>query len=125
MNFKSLLLFAWTIWSSIAFAGDTAPGFETQDLEGTTTHFNGSLTTSSVAVPSSATTTISELLFKCPYQTPTTRNCQISFDGGATFFTIDVGEFIAWSPKGKIKQVYVKSGTAGTTYIMVINRETY
>jgi hypothetical protein len=122
---RAVALILALVFATVADAVDTAPGFETQDLEGTTAHFNGSLTTSSVAVPTTGTTIISELLFKCPYQTPTTRNCQISFDGGTTFFTIDVGEFIAWSVKGRRTQVHVKSNTASTSYIMVINREGY
>lgn len=108
-----------------ALGADAAPGFEIEDLNGTTTHFSGTLTTSNVSLPASATTVISELIFKCPYQTPTSRTCLISFDGGTNFFALAVGEFIGWTPKGRIRQVVVKSNTAGTTYDMVMNREAY
>lgn len=125
--------FLWVVLASMAgvlvapasFSADAPPGFEIQDLDGTTTHFSGTLLTTNTAIPGSATTVISELIFKCPYQTPTSRTCQISFDGGTSFFTLGVGEFIGWTPKGRIKQVHIKSNTSGTTYDLIINREAY
>lgn len=106
-------------------SAEISPGFEMQDLIGQTKHYNGTISTSPTTLPAVADKTISEVIFKCPYQTPQTKTCSISFDGGTTYFTLAVGEFLGWSVKGEIEQVKIKGSTSGVTYDMLINYEEY
>jgi len=99
------------------------PSMEGQDLDGTTTHFNGTVGTTAIALPTVAGAVISEVLFKCPAQTPTTTKCLLSFDGGTLFVTLSQGEFIGWSTKGYLRQIHIKGSAAGVSYEMVMNRE--
>ena len=104
-------------------AADREPGFEMQDLSGESKHFNGTVGTTPISIPSSPDKVISEVLFKCPAKQTGTRNCFISFDAGTTFFDLEEGEYVAWSYKGRQKQIQVKGSAAGTAYQVLINFE--
>jgi hypothetical protein len=105
------------------FAADEEPSMEVQDLSGSTFHYSGTANTTATTIPAVANKIISEVFFKCDYQTPTTKLCQISFDNGANYLSIAIGESIAWSAKGRIKQIKVKASTTGVTYQGLINYE--
>jgi hypothetical protein len=107
-----------------AFCADTNPGFEQQDLYGSTVNYSSTVGTSEVNIPSSPNKVISEIFFKCPSQTPATIKCFISFDG-TTFMTILPGESLGWSVKGLKKQIKIKGNQAGVLYEAVINYEEY
>lgn len=120
-----LVLTCVTPVAQVAFSADLLPAFETQDLDGGTTHYNGTVGTSAIAIPTVAGNIISEVVIKCPFQTPTTKKLLVSFDGGTTFFTLDPGEFIGWSVKGSRRQIHIKGGVAGVSYDVLLNREAY
>lgn len=120
----SLMLAAFLLFSD-SRAADIYPGFETQDLTGSTVHYNGTMGTSNVAIPTVADKVMAEVLVKCPYQTPLSVECYVSFDSGTTFFTLGVGEYLGWSLKGNIKQIYIKGSTAGVAYQIIANYEDY
>jgi hypothetical protein len=123
-KFVLFLLLSLFFYSDICFSADIGVGFEMQDLEGSTINYSGTVGTSYVSLPASADKNISEILFKCPYQTPMTIRCQISFDT-ATYFDLMPGEFIGWSAKGFKKQVRVKGNQAGVLYQAIINYEAW
>jgi hypothetical protein len=107
------------------FAADEESSMETQDLAGSTSHFSGTANTTSVTIPAVANKVISEVFFKCDNQTPIAKQCLISFDAGVSWLSLGIGEAIAWSAKGRIKQIRVKASTAGVTYQGLINYEAY
>lgn len=119
------LICAMLLWAPAALAVDLMPAFELQDLDGSTAHFSGTVGTSAIALPTVAGNIISEVVIKCPFQTPVTKTLKVSFDGGTSFFTLDPGEFIGWSAKGSLRQIYIKGGVAGVTYDILLNREGY
>jgi hypothetical protein len=110
---------------SFLFAADQESAMETQDLSGSTSHFSGTIGTTSTTIPAVANKVISEVFFKCDNQTPIAKQCLISFDAGVSWLSIGIGEAIAWSVKGRIKQIRVKASTAGVTYQGLINYEAY
>lgn len=97
---------------------------ETQDLIGTTAHYNGIVGTTQINIPTTAGNVISEVLLKCPAQSGQ-KQCFISFDGGTNFFTLEEGEFIGWAYKGEQKQVQIKGSAASTEYQIIVNFEDY
>jgi hypothetical protein len=122
-TFMFLLFIAHlTLMSDFLLGADVSPGFEIQDLAGSTVNYAGTVGTSSINLPTSADKNISEVLFRCPYQTPMTIRCQVSFDG-TTYFDLLPGEFMAWSIKGFKKQIKIKANQAGVSYQTIINYE--
>jgi hypothetical protein len=108
-----------------SFCADEEPSSEIQDLSGSTAHFSGTASTSVTTIPAVANKIISEVFYKCDTQTPITKLCLISFDNGTSWLSLSVGEAIAWSVKGRIKQIKVKASTTGVTYQGLINYETH
>jgi hypothetical protein len=107
-----------------AFSADTSPGFEQQDILGSTINYQTTVGTSAVNIPTSANKVISEIFFKCSSQTPSTIRCYISFDG-TTYLTLLPGEAIGWSVKGLKTQLKIKGNQAGVLTESVINYEEY
>jgi hypothetical protein len=118
------LVAAVAICPAVVFCAEELPGFETQDITGSTLNYSGTVGVSAINIPTSANKVISEVLFKCPYQTPLTIRCQISFDG-TTYFDLMPGEFIGWSTKGFMKQFKVKANQAGVSYQAIVNYENW
>lgn len=102
---------------------DELPQFENKDIYGTTTQYQGTVGVTAIAFPSVASTAIVECLVRCPGQSPNTKRLLYSFDGGITFGTLSPGEFIGWSLKGEIKQIYIKGNVANVSYEVILNRE--
>jgi hypothetical protein len=103
---------------------DESPTFESTDLEGASTHFNGTVGTSPIAIPSSTSgTPIAEVLIHNPPSNAHGKLVLISLDGGAGYMTIENKTYIGWSAKGSIKQVFLKGSTSGVNYELVLNRE--
>jgi hypothetical protein len=119
---KYLLLLLFLSLPALAQTGS----FETEDLQGSTTHFNGTVGTTAVQVPAVAGNIISEVLIHCPLQTPKTKKCLVSLDGSGTgFLTLEQGTILGWATKGEIKQIDIKGNEAGVDYEIVLNRETW
>lgn len=121
---KIIFILSLILCSDICFSGDEYPGFEIQDLTGSTINYSGTITATPINLPTTASKVISEVLYHCPFQTPQTLRCLISFDG-VTYFTLAPGEFIGWSAKGFIRQIKVKGNTSGVTYEAIINYENW
>jgi hypothetical protein len=103
---------------------DESPSFEQADLEGATTHFNGTVGTSAIAVPASTSgTAIAEALVRCPLSNLKSNRLSISFDGGNGFLILSPGEYVGWSVKGLQKQLFVKGNVSGVGYEAILNRE--
>lgn len=122
MIFKLFIL--WLLICPASFGADQAPGFEIQDLTGATINYSGTIGTSPTNIPTTANKTISEVIFKCPYQTPVTIRCSISFDG-SIYFDLMPGEVIGWSAKGYKKQIQIKANQAGVSYQAIVNYEAW
>jgi hypothetical protein len=96
-------------------------GENAQDF-GTTLQLAGSVGLTSTAFPTVAGDPIATLLIRCPTQSPTTRRLYYSFDD-VTFHELAPGEFIGWSLKGNLTQIYLKGNVAGVNYEVTLNRE--
>ena len=102
---------------------DAAPQFETEDLLGTTSQYSGVVGVSPVTIPASAGTVIAEALVRCVSSNLITKSLSVSFDGGTTYLVLTPGEFIGWSLKGGVTQLYIKGSVASVAYEIVLNRE--
>jgi hypothetical protein len=96
--------------------------FETTDRVGTTTHFNGTATTSPALVPASAGDSIAEVLIRNLLTNPTANKLEVSFDG-IEYFTLNRSEHIVWGVKGNLTQIYVRSTSGTADYQIIMNRE--
>jgi len=101
---------------------DIAPQFETQDLDGTTDHFNGTVNTTPINVPSVAGGVIAEVMLHVPRQ-PGSAIIEISFDGGVSYFEVEERNTIVVPTKGGITQIKIKSGGGTRSYQIIMNRE--
>lgn len=98
--------------------------FETQDLDGQTIHYDGFVGTTPVAIPTVANKIIAEFFIENPIDnTPATETLSFSCDGGITYTALKIGESMIWTPKGRIKQLYIKGNTASVDYKMIVNYE--
>lgn len=103
---------------------DAPIDFEQRDTEGETVHQNGTVGTSAIAVPTTATGVIDEVNLECMETNDVGENLLVSFDGGTNFKTLLPGDSIFWSPKGNVTQITIKGATAGVEYEALINRGT-
>lgn len=98
--------------------------FETQDLDGSTVHYNGSVGTTPIAIPTVADNIIAEFWIENVIDnSPVTKRLEFSCDGGITYTELRLSESMAWTPKGRIKQIYIKASAASTNYKMIVNYE--
>lgn len=100
---------------------DTAPEFETGDNLGTTSHFNSTVGTTAVAVPSVAGNNIDEFFLYNPYSNSKSSVLLFSMDGGSTFTDLPWNSSFSWTPKGTVKQIFIKANAAATAYQFIIN----
>jgi hypothetical protein len=100
----------------------TGGAVETKDLDGTTIHFNSTVGTSPVNVPSSDGNAIDEVLVRCSNDQTKTNRLSVALDAGATYLVLSPGEFVAWSIKGSLKHISIKGNVAGVAYEIVMNR---
>jgi len=95
---------------------------ETVNTDGSTDHYNGTVGTTAVDIPSSAGNIIQSILIDNT-NTASTKTLLVSFDGGTTYKTIGVGATFSWTVKGNLRQVKIKGGAASTSYEILLNRE--
>lgn len=103
---------------------DVEIGQETRDNAGSTSHFNGTVGTSNVSIPTVANKVISEF---CIANVDSTKSAllKVSLDGGTTFKDVAYGGSWAWSPKGYPKQIVIKADAASRAYQIVMNFEAF
>jgi hypothetical protein len=98
--------------------------FELIDNIGSTKHYNGTVGTTAIAIPTVAAQEISEFYLENPINnTPVTKTLSYSCDGGVTYTDLNVSGSMIWTPKGKIKQLYIKGNVAAVSYKLVMNFE--
>lgn len=102
---------------------DLPPQMEVNDSRGSTVPYSGTVGTTAVNVPSAAGSNITELMVRCPFQSPNTKQLLYSLDGGATYLSLDVGESLTWPLKGSLKQIQIKGSTAGVSYEVILNTD--
>jgi hypothetical protein len=88
-----------------------------------TLQFEGSVGTTPIDLPGVAGGEITQVIFSCRVQAPSSRRLLFSVDGGSTFFTLSPGSMVGWEPKD-IEQVQIKGNVAGVLYDVLINRRT-
>lgn len=103
-----------------------APEFEQTDALGITRHFNGSVGTTSVLVPSVTQGDILEVLVKVPVDQPNSRRLKVSFDGGTTYLTLIPGDFVVWDPRKNnsltlIQQIRLEGNVNSVDYETLFN----
>jgi hypothetical protein len=102
---------------------DVAPQFEVQDNLGSTSHFNGTVGTSSTAIPTTPGSPIADVMISCLVSNTPTKNLLVSFDGGTNFFTLTPGTAMSWTMRGSATQFHIKGSAASTAYEIIVNRE--
>lgn len=99
-----------------------APGtVETKDNDGSTVAYSGTATTTVSNIPAIAGNVISG----CEIVNRGSINLEISFDGGATYATLEKKESLSWDIKGNITQIKVKTLVDTTVYGCIINFEDF
>lgn len=91
------------------------------DITTETLQFTGSVDTTPVSYPDTATNDIIQILVSCQPQFPSTNRLLVSFDNGTTFFTLSPGSMVGWSADG-IKQIQVKGNVTGVLFDILVNR---
>ncbi len=100
---------------------DEAPSFESQDIEGSSDHFNGTVGTTAVPIPTVAGDPIHEFLIESR-EGNSAKKLFVSFDGGTLFKTVDGGGNMSWAPKGRVTQIHIKASAANHNYEIIMNR---
>jgi hypothetical protein len=101
-----------------------APSFEQIDQQGTLTMHSGTVGTTPISLPASATTDLIEVSIYLPSNSvPSSKQLLYSFDGGVTFFILQVGESINKTLRGGIKQIQIKGTTASVEYEVTVEKE--
>lgn len=99
------------------------PQFEIEDDLGSTEQYTGSVGTTNLLIPSVPTTTISEVLVRCPVQTPSSKRLLYSFNGGTTFDQLAPGEAIVWNLRGEPTSIIIKGNTTNVLYSVILNKQ--
>lgn len=102
---------------------DQLPEFESVDELGTSVHFNSTVGTSAVSVPSSDGNAIQEFTIYNPQTNAKTAILYVSLDNGTTFRQIPWGCEWGWRTKGRPLHLKLKAAAASTAYEAIINFE--
>lgn len=101
-----------------------APNFEQIDQQGSLAMYSGTVGTTPISLPASATTDLLEVSVYLPSDSVPVSKCLLySFDGGVTFFKLCVGDSIEKTLRGGIKQIKIKGTTASVEYEVTIEKE--
>lgn len=103
--------------------GEGLESFEQQDVDGSTVHYGASIS-SNTSIPSSAGLVISEAWIR-NMNNSAANTLQVSFDGGSGYADLRAGESIVWSPKGKRKQILLRTSAGSVTYQAILNFEAF
>ena len=106
--------------------GPVKPQFEMTDTKGSTIHYDDNVGTTPIAIPTVADKIIGGFWIENDINnSPAHERLSFSCDGGTTYTELAIGESLAWTPKGDVKQIYIKGSTASVDYQMIINYEEY
>jgi hypothetical protein len=95
---------------------------ETVNTKGLTSHFNGTVGTTAVDIPSSAGGIIQSVLID-NINTDSTKSLEVSFDGGTTYKTITSASTLSYTIKGGLTQIKLRGAVASCDYEILMNRE--
>lgn len=95
---------------------------EIQNTDGSTDHFNGSVGTTAIDIPSSPGGIIQSVLIDNTNNS-NAKTVLVSFDSGTNYKTISAGGVLSWITKGNMTQIKIKGGAASTNYEIIMNRE--
>ena len=96
-------------------------GVTSESNEGSTLQFSDTVDTLGISFPAVAGNNISEFLIQCPEEQEVDYRLLISMDG-VNFITLKPSGHLAWTPKGPIQQITIKSNTnAGVAFELVMN----
>lgn len=95
---------------------------ETENLDGSTSHFNGTVGTTPINIPASAGGVIQSILID-NVNTDNTKDLEVSFDGGTNYKTIGSGSAFSYTIKGNLTQVSLRGAVADCDYEILLNRE--
>ena len=99
--------------------------FEQVDLSGSTGHFNGSVGSTLTSIPGFADKNVSEVFIQ-NVSVPANRVLLVSFDGGSNFISVGRNSHLAWTPKGYLSQIKIKSQSSlSVDYEILVNFEEY
>lgn len=103
---------------------DVDVGVEMTDEAGSSSHFNGTVGTTAIFIPTVANKVISEF---CIANVDGTKSAviSVSLDGGTTYKQVPFNSEWAWSFKGYQKQIKIKGDAAGRAYEIVMNFEAF
>jgi len=85
-------------------------------------HFNGTATTTPISIPPVAGNDIKEILIKNKHTNNLTEELFVSFDAGATFFTLLRQDVLESVDNGPLKQVQIKGSSATVDYEIIVKR---
>lgn len=88
-----------------------------------TNHFNGTVNTFGVFLPSTSANEITTVLVKNPASNAFAEILHVSFDGGTTYFDLRRKEHIIWTVVDSLTQIKIKGSTATVDYQVIMNRE--
>lgn len=91
---------------------------EIRDNAGTTVPYCDSATAVATSIPAVADKRIDEFVIQ---NLDETENLLVSLDGGTKFWTIFPCSHLAWTPKGDIEQLMIKSSSGSVDYEALIN----
>lgn len=95
---------------------------ETENLSGVTAHYNGTVGTTPVNIPSVAGGVIQSILIDNT-NTDSTKALEVSFDGGTNYKTIGSGSSLSFTLKGDLTQVSLRGAVAACDYEILLNTE--
>jgi hypothetical protein len=103
---------------------DAQIGVEQIDGAGSTSHFNGTVSTTAISIPTIANKVISEF---CIANVDLNKSAviSVSLDGGTTYKQIGFNGEWSWSLKGYQKQIKIKGDAASRAYEIVVNFEAF
>lgn len=107
---------------------DQAPSFETQDVLGTTQHYNGTVGTTPILLPTTAGAKISTFLIRNPMGNGAATTIFVAADGQLTYISVTRGEAFQWSPKktaagSPITQIRIYASANASTYEAIMDFE--
>jgi len=101
---------------------DNIGGFESRDVLGTTTVIVGTATVTPTDYPTVSAGCISE--FYIENMDSSSKELEISLDGGTVYKKIKADSFWAWSIKGEATtQLKIRRVTTDVAFELVVNRE--
>lgn len=96
---------------------------ETDDLNGETKCYSGTVGTSSIAIPTVADKVIAYVTTLSNEPAASGKVLSVSFDGESTWYDLSGQEHVSVPVRGRRKQIHIKGSAANTNYKMIVQME--